>query len=891
MRTNGSRVIACAMALAMATSITFPVGAFAEIGEPDQLQHEQGSKVTGGGNVADGADAGDNGDSVAANDSAEGLIDDLAGKEGDETGESQTDSEESVGVKLANTYEVLTNEELAGALAAIAASEASEATILLKADVSVSSLPNSGGTSTFGVDGKHIIVRSEEGALHKLSFAGYCILNGACTFDNVNVTGRRLFCNGYETEFTKNGQIHLSETLYGGGYKTTVGSTHVVIAASGYINPTSTSGLHDVIGGSYKGSVEGDTYLEITGDIKMQGGNHLNPGCMKGDGSSGDGAGVPDLHVGGNATLVYDNKNASSFPSIEGTYGCEMKGDVTLDVRAGGTLGIVGTFDTVDDSIIRGDLHIIAGSQAYENSDRTLRLGGNWPIVGAGHSFATEPGAVGNYAIDGNIVIDAYENVWSWDKGTDPKSYDIPEIYGAIRGTVGGDITINAHGSHVQNIFGASDSVVSGAVTINATDVDLRNSLYGDEDYDEGYVFGLWEKGIPATAEGPVTININGGDVGLVMATDQTAAPAGSSINVTGKPNIRTGIRGTQASRYSSDHPVANISACEATIPFIKMMSQVNVADGSNVIAHIMSNNAGLKVEEGSSLTTDEGQVWIWGDTVVGGTWEQKYSQAANYNDIFVSGNTSVGPKGHLINQGTSNLKGEVANSGAMALMAPAFLQDDYVADRGELRLPAVVSNYDGTGDGGSIPVEIKGVSSGSTTVNTVNQDDWSQLQCPNLGDNYILSQKLDNAAGPAQEVFVLGNADATSKGWYLKRLEDAAGDDTGMFMWQVAKGEEPPAPEPPVNPDPSTPVDPVPGAPIDPSDPDPDNPEQPGDSNGEELSSPSQEEESAVSDAGSSTPQTGDTATVVLWPAIAVACAAAGVASLIANRRKNFGR
>lgn len=891
MRTNGSRVIACAMALAMATSITFPVGAFAEIGEPDQLQHEQGSKVTGGGNVADGADAGDNGDSVAANDSAEGLIDDLAGKEGDETGESQTDSEESVGVKLANTYEVLTNEELAGALAAIAASEASEATILLKADVSVSSLPNSGGTSTFGVDGKHIIVRSEEGALHKLSFAGYCILNGACTFDNVNVTGHRLFCNGYETEFTKNGQIHLSETLYGGGYKTTVGSTHVVIAASGYINPTSTSGLHDVIGGSYKGSVEGDTYLEITGDIKMQGGNHLNPGCMKGDGSSGDGAGVPDLYVGGNATLVYDNKNASSFPSIEGTYGCEMKGDVTLDVRAGGTLGIVGTFDTVDDSIIRGDLHIIAGSQAYENSDRTLRLGGNWPIVGAGHSFATEPGAVGNYAIDGNIVIDAYENVWSWDKGADPKSYDIPEIYGAIRGTVGGDITINAHGSHVQNIFGASDSVVSGAVTINATDVDLRNSLYGDEDYDEGYVFGLWEKGIPATAEGPVTININGGDVGLVMATDQTAAPAGSSINVTGKPNIRTGIRGTQASRYSSDHPVANISACEATIPFIKMMSQVNVADGSNVIAHIMSNNAGLKVEEGSSLTTDEGQVLIWGDTVVGGTWEQKYSQAANYNDIFVSGNTSVGPKGHLINQGTSNLKGEVANSGAMALMAPAFLQDDYVADRGELRLPAVVSNYDGTGDGGSIPVEIKGVSSGSTTVNTVNQDDWSQLQCPNLGDNYILSQKLDNAAGPAQEVFVLGNADATSKGWYLKRLEDAAGDDTGMFMWQVAKGEEPPAPEPPVNPDPSTPVDPVPGAPIDPSDPDPDNPEQPGDSNGEELSSPSQEEESAVSDAGSSTPQTGDTATVILWPAIAVACAAVGMALLIVSRRRSFGR
>lgn len=440
----------------------------------------------------------------------------------------------------------MTNEELVGALAAIAASEASEATILLKADVSVSSLPNSGGTSTFGVDGKHIIVRSEEGALHKLSFAGYCILNGACTFDNVNVTGRRLFCNGYETEFTKNGQIHLSETLYGGGYKTTVGSTHVVIAASGYINPTSTSGLHDVIGGSYKGSVEGDTYLEITGDIKMQGGNHLNPGCMKGDGSSGDGSGVPNVYVGGNAALVYDNKNADTYPAIEGTYGCEMRGNVTLDVRAGGVSGIVGAEEPLEDSIIRGDLRIIAGSQAYENTDRILRLGGNWPIVGAGNSFATMPGVSGNYVIGGNITIDSYENVWGWDKGTTPDSYDLPEIYGAIRGAVGGNIAINAHGSHVQNIFGASDSNVSGAVTVTATDVELRNSEYGT-DYDEGYVFGLWEKGTPATANGPVTININGGDVGLVMATDQTTVPAGSSINVTGKPNIRTGIRGTQA--------------------------------------------------------------------------------------------------------------------------------------------------------------------------------------------------------------------------------------------------------------------------------------------------------------------------------------------------------
>ena len=634
------------------------------------------------------------------------------------------------------------------------------------------------------MDGKQIPTTRDAGGMKKLSFPWYGILNGNCTFDNVDVTGTRLFCNGYDTIFTGNGQIHLSETLYGGGYKTTVNKTHVVIAASGYINPSSSSGLHDVIGGSYQGNVVGDTYLEITGDIKMQGGNHLNPGCMKGDGSSGDGRDVPDVYVGGNATLIYDNKNSTAAsPAIEGTYGCEMRGDVTLDVRAGSVAGIVGTEEPVDKSIIRGNLHIIAGNPAYENTDQVLRLGSNWPIIGAGNSFALYPGAVGNYTVGGNITIDTYENAWAWDKGTTPDSYDLPEIYGALRGNVGGNITINAHGSHVQNIFGASDSVVQGSVTVNATDVELKNSEYNTE-YDEGYIFGLWERGVPATANGPVTVTVNGGDVGLVMATDQTTVPAGSSINVTGKPKIRSGIRGTQASSYSTEFPVANVYACEATIPFIKGMSQVNITNNSAVTAHIMTSNAGLMVEEGSTLTTDNGQVWIWGDTVINGTWEQLHSQTDNYNDIFVNGTTQIGSNGHLINHGTSNLSGAVTNNGVMALMGSAYLQNDYTATNGELRLPTIApgANY----DTGTIPVQIKGLSTGTTTVNTVDPADWQTLKKPNLGDNYILSKK--NTDAPAQDVFVLGNADAVADAWFLKRMPDADGSND-YYMWQVANG------------------------------------------------------------------------------------------------------
>lgn len=237
-----------------------------------------------------------------------------------------------------SSYTVSTSDELKTALEKIAAGSEKEAVIVLTGNVEAPDMAGKTNNTSFGVAGKHITVRSE-GEMKKFSFPSYGILTGDCTFDNVIVTGTRLFCNGYNTVFTENGQIHLSETLYGGGYIKTVASTHVVIAASGYINPSSTSGLHDVIGGSYQGSVEGDTYLEITGDIQMQGGNHLNPGCMTGDGSSGDGKGIPDVYVVGNATLIYDNKNSEASPAIEGTYGCEMKGNVTLDIRAGGGIG------------------------------------------------------------------------------------------------------------------------------------------------------------------------------------------------------------------------------------------------------------------------------------------------------------------------------------------------------------------------------------------------------------------------------------------------------------------------------------------------------------------------------------------------------------------------
>ena len=680
-----------------------------------------------------------------------------------------------------NPYEVSTAEELSTALTNIAASTEDEATIVLKADVTLSNDATSGYISFFGANGKHITVKSDEGEMKKLSFLSYGVLTGDCTFDNVNVTGSRLFCNGYRTIFTENGQIHLRETLYGGGYQTTVNSTYVVIAASGYINPSSASGLHDVIGGSYQGSVEGDTYLKITGDIEMQGGNHLNPGCMKGDGSSGDGRNVPDVYVGGNATLIYDNKSSTASPAIEGTYGCEMKGNVALDVRAGSVAGIVGTEAPVDESIIRGNLYIIAGNPAYENTDRVLRLGGNWPIIGAGHLFAAMPGAVGNYAINGNIVIDTYENVWAWDKGTEPDSYDLPNIYGALRGDVGGSITINVHGSHVEDITGADHSNVTGNVTINAVNAELKNSYYEDEDYDEGDIYANYYSII----NGKCAINVDGGDVNIIRLTNLEQINEGSQITITGSPKIRTGVVSTSNYDTTPENVAVTLTDCTATIPFIQSSTHTRVTNNSDVKLNGLWLTGSLTVDEGSILKTDDlDAMELSGNVVVNGTWEQLFtnsSRAAAY-DVTIVGTMTVGTSGKYIGHGSTHVAGDVSSCGMMALMKPSEFGGNYAGTNAELRLPAVVTNYTAA----DIPLKIGGLSTGTTTVNTVDPADWQTLKKPALGDNYILSKK--NTDSPAQNVFVLGNANAVEDGWFLKRMADADGSDD-YYMWQVANG------------------------------------------------------------------------------------------------------
>ena len=689
-----------------------------------------------------------------------------------------------------STYTVETNDDLTQALTAIASSSDNEATIELKGGETFK-VPAANYRATFGAEGKSITVTSSGDTQATLDFYYTGYLAGDCTFDNVHVKGSTLFCNGHRTVFTTASTFDFSITMYAGANGADVDSTYLVIAGTGSVNVGSASGSHNIVGGCLAGSVHGDTYLEVSGNVAMCGGNKLTPASVLGDGTSSSTA-TSYVSVDGNAKLVYDN-GGTGTPAIDGTSGCEIKGDLTIEARAGRCNGISAQRESVDKSVVDGSAHIIAGSPDYENTDRVLRINANWGIFGAGDMMSNFES--GQYQVGGSVTVDAYENVWGWDRGADPTRSDTPEIYGSKHADVKGSVTVNVHGSHVGNIYGADDTAVTGALGMTLTDVELRDSNYGG-DYDQDGIFGLYTE-VGDSSAGALSITVNGGDWALLFGTDSATAPANSTITVTGKPNIRLGVSGVQASKLP-DHgvmPTVTFDGAEATASFVQECESVNLVNGSDVTLEDHDWVRGVDIEQGSTLTTtSDNHMWVYGDASIDGTWNQEFtseSGAKNHNfDLWIQGNTSVGEQGLLASKGTATFNGNVTNAGAMALMNASEVGGDYRGNKAEIRLPVVSKNYDGTSDGGDIPLCVDGTSTGSSTVYTVAADNYENLAMPEVGQNYVLSAAQDNDA-PVQEVFVLGNDEAICDGLYLKRVEDADPIDHDSYhMWQIAKGD-----------------------------------------------------------------------------------------------------
>lgn len=594
-----------------------------------------------------------------------------------------------------NTYKVSSADELTRVLEQIGKSQETEATIVLNADI--------GNDVKFvGVVNKSITVKSTDGQKHALTLGSELV--GDITLDNVKVTAGTLYCSGYRTIFTENCEFTISGTLYGGGNSKTVSSVYVKINGTGKINTSDMENV--VVGGSYKGSVDGDIYVELVGNISYgnnEGGNYL---------------------IGTNKATAYGGDRPSGTPLYVG----------------------------------------------------------------------------------GNVTVDTYENVWGWDKDGTPES-DPPGIVGAESAIVGGNVTINANGSHLEDIIGVDDSattgsIVNGDIIINATDIDLRNSY----NYQSGII------PVYATARKDVTVNLDGGSLSGIYGYGGTVN-GNMEINITGSPvftDDEAGVWGVN-NTDTKERSVLNFDKAQTSIPIVGYFTEMNVTNDSDVTLGNKKKNAfniyDININTNAKLTTNKQAYSKGALTMDHGTWIANgylyVTTATNTNNSEIVMNdyaafgygykdnsaydktvvTSIDDT-YTFNQCNyvDKIYGNaVITNSTWNVFVPTMIGGGYKATSNKLNLLAFVDKENYPDE--KIPLEILGTATGKTAVTLVDKTDTSKEGKPIVGQNYI------NALKVSKDTFELVNKNAETEGLYFKKLADANTQNKADYdMWQVAK-------------------------------------------------------------------------------------------------------
>lgn len=724
-------------------------------------------------------------------------VTELEGKKTEEKEQSASDELKSNKMKVnGNTYEVSTSDEFNNALEQIKNNQDTEATIILTADIG-------SNTKFVGATDKSITVKSTEGQKYALTLGSELV--GDITLDNVKTAAGTLYCSGHRTIFTENCDFTISGTLYGGGNKKTVESVYVKINGTGKINTADMENV--VVGGSYKGSVNGDIYVELAGNISYgneEGGNYLI-GTNKATAYGGDSS-QKDLYVGGDVTLILDSPIKDTKPqNVVGAYNSHVKGNVTVQVKAGYFNGINGMREDSTQSIVDGNIHIIVGDPAYEGSDRICRLNYNWDITGAGEQINNS----GLFQVKGNVIIDTYENVWGWDRNGTPAD-DPPGIVGADSAVVGGDVTINVRGSHLEDITGVDESLVSGSlvkgnVIINATNAELKDGE------NTSYIYPI----SAGTIEKNATINMDGGQVSQINCSVGTTK-GNTTVNITGQPEFTLptdGVWGQKVKENSAgDKSVLNLDKASTSIPIVGYFKTVNVINDSDVILGNENKNAfgtvyDININSNAKLTTNK-QAYAKGAlTMDHGTWVangylyvgtttntensnivmndyaafgQGYKDDDAYNNTVVTSSNDT----YTFNKNdyTDKIYGNAEITGSTwSVFVPTIIGGNYNATTSKLNLLAFTGDENYPDE--KIPLEILGTAKGNTAVTLVNKNDTSKEGVPIVGQNYI------NALKTSEKTFELANENAKPEGLYFKKLADANTEDKAEYdMWQVAK-------------------------------------------------------------------------------------------------------
>lgn len=693
------------------------------------------------------------------------------------------------------TYTAGTSDELAEALRQIASSEADEATIVLTGNVADSDF-----SGFAGVAGKHVTVTSEQGQQRTLKLAR--CLAGDVTFDNV--------CARLSWE---------SHSHAPNGWN--------VLYACGHTFETTTSFSLANNGDSYLFG-GGPTGQDVDGDTSLVLRDHADWGYVYGGGS--------DSAVSGSTNVLVDDTNAivdnlfgggRAEQTLSGTVG----GDTNVTVRqgrakllfgGGQNLATNGTDDRTP-ATVSGTARVTSG---YEGAPSRIATIGSASFAHGGSWHSTV----------GDVRFSMLDGTWD-DSAIGGRSYFGCGLRDVVLGTVEMSVDVSDDAMLDATLFGGCESDRAGNMSSTYGEVQILNqegeenaltisynAQEGAEESDYYHdAFAGCSGDIDMSVNGGMELDVKGGSLRQVVLDSygMLTATGDSSVVVTGGRVMR--IQGLESHFSGEDESPKDsvvFSGCGSKdsptqVGYLYGFEHVDVTDASHVridasqfgngskpfysvndvtvedTSSLTTGNGttsitrNLTVEDGSGLTTTGGQAWVFGDAEVDGTWSQTYAAARNYNDLYVAGTCEVGPEGTLESLGTANLKGEVTNAGTIALMNPSIMQADYVGDDGTLCLPVVAENYDGTDDGGVIPLDIRGVSEGDTFVKVVSADNYTQLEMPELGQNYI----VQGQASPAKRrCFHLWNREALAANLFLDNVADEADGSQG-WEWQISDG------------------------------------------------------------------------------------------------------
>ena len=692
-----------------------------------------------------------------------------------------------------NTYEVSTDDEFNNVLEQIKNSQDTEATIILTANIG-------NKTKFVGVVDKTITVKSTEGQKYALSLGNY--LEGDITIDNVKVSSGTLYCNGHRTIFTEKCDFSIG-SLFGGANEQNVDSVYVKINGKGVINSGSSELV--ITGGCYKGSVDGDLYMEIDGDIDIQasaGGHYISGGSKEtrygGDTYTGD-----PLYVNGDLTFIIGLNNISSTHNLSGTHNTHVYGNLNLIVKHGTFTGIDGQRENPKKAIVDGNINMVVGDP---NEKLPVYVTWNWGIVGAGEKTAN---AQDLYQVGKDVNITTYENVWCWEPGQEPVD-QIGGLTGVESAQVKGNVNIQVNGSHLKDIIGVNTGIYYNNPTIQGNLKIEANDAHLESPYTECFIYSTTDK---TFIRGNVDITMNGGRTNQI-STYQGTIDGKVAINLTGRPTITNDVIGKHIDNSSpSDESILNINQGTLTIPQgIWYFNDVNITNQSDVTLGNTEKNAfrlgiyDINITD-SSLTTNNQAYSKGAVTMDHGTWVANgrlyVTNTTNTNDSnIVMNDYAAFGYGHKDDAAYSNtvvtsnndtytfnkndytdkIYGNVEiTDSTWSVFVPTIISGNYKASTSNLNLLAFTGdeNYPNK----KIPLEILGIATGSTAVTLVDKNDTSKEGKPIVGQNYI------NALKTSEKTFELANENAKSEGLYFKKLADA--DTKGKVdydMWQVAK-------------------------------------------------------------------------------------------------------